>query len=108
MAKTQINQTQLALGSETAVDLLAMQNGWKGQMITALNNKVAGYADNSDTMETLVQKFAALTGNTPDSVFKVFKSNGYGKVEIKNITMPKTSNDSWEIIVCKKNGRGWQ
>lgn len=102
MAQTELNQNQLSLGSETAVDLLAMQNGWKGQMITALNNKVAGYADNSDTMETLVQKFAALTGNTPDSVYGIFKSFSSGTVRFHNFSMPKTSNNTWEITVCKK------
>lgn len=104
MAGTQINQNQISMGSETAIDLLAMQNGWKGQMITALNNKIAGYASNSDTMDTLVQKFAALTGNTPDTVFKIFKSDsGFGTVSPTMSAMPTEDNDSWEITVCKKN-----
>lgn len=103
MAETQINQTQLALGSETAVDLLSMQNGWKKEMITALNNKIPGYASSADTMATLVNKFAALTGNTPDNVYGVFKSAGYGQVRAHNFTMPKTTNSTWEITVCKKH-----
>lgn len=103
MAETQINQTQLALGSETAVDLLSMQNGWKKEMITALNNKIPGYASSADTMATLVNKFAALTGNTPDNVYGVFKSGSYdGQVRAHNFTMPKTANSTWEITVCKK------
>lgn len=103
MAETQINQTQLALGSETAVDLLSMQNGWKKEMITALNNKIPGYASSADTMATLVNKFAALTGNTPDNVYGVFKSAGYGQVRAHNFTMPKTTNSTWEITVCRKH-----
>ena len=102
MAETQINQTQLALGSETAVDLLAMQNGWKKEMITALNNKIPGYASSADTMATLVNKFEALTGNTPDNVYRIFKSGSYGQVRLHNITMPKVTNDTWEITICKK------
>ena len=102
MAETQINQAQINLGSETAIDLLAMQNGWKGQMIAALNAKIPGYASEADTMATLVQKFAALTGNTPDSVFKIFKSWTYGQVSPRVSAMPSVSNNSWEITVCKK------
>lgn len=102
MAETEINQNQLSLGSETAVDLLAMQNGWKSNMITALNGKIPGYASNADTMATLVNKFAALTGNTPDSVYGIFKSFGYGSVRCHNFSMPKASNNTWEITVCKK------
>lgn len=103
MAQTELNQNQLSLGSETAIDLLAMQNGWKGQMITALNNKVAGYASNADTMTTLVNKFSALTGNTPDSVYGIFKSFSFGTVRLHNFSMPKISNNTWEITVCKKS-----
>lgn len=103
MAGTQINQNQINLGSETAIDLLAMQNGWKGQMINALNSKISGYASNSDTIDTLVEKFAALTGNTPDNVYGVFKSVGYGQVRAHNFIMPKTTNSTWEITVCKKH-----
>lgn len=102
MAQTEINQNQLSLGSETAVDLLAMQNGWKGNMITALNGKIPGYASNADTMPTLVNKFSALTGNTPDSVYGIFKAYAYGTVRLHNFSMPKTSNNTWEITVCKK------
>lgn len=103
MAGTQINQNQINLGSETAIDLLAMQNGWKRDMITAMNNKISGYASDADTMSTIVSKFMALTGNTPDTVYKVFKSySGNGVVAPIMSAMPTTSNDSWEIRICKK------
>lgn len=99
---TQINQNQIALGSETAIDLLAMQNGWKKEMITAMNNKIANYASDSDTMNTVVSKFMGMTGNNPDTVYKVFKGTYYGTVRPVMSAMPITSNDSWEITVCQK------
>ncbi|MBO4556882.1 MAG: hypothetical protein J5706_08985 [Elusimicrobiales bacterium] len=102
MAGTQINQNQINLGSETAIDLLAMQNGWKKEMITAMNNKIANYASEADTMNTVVQKFMGMTGNTPDTVYKVFKGIYWGTVRPVMSAMPTTSNDSWEITVCKK------
>lgn len=103
MAGTQINQNQINLGSETAIDLLAMQNGWKKEMITAMNNKIANYASDADTMNTVVQKFMALTGNTPDTVYKVFKAVNWGGFVMPRMTaMPTTSNDSWEITLCQK------
>ena len=101
--ETKLNSNQISLGNETAVDLLAMQNGWKKEMITAMNNKIAGYASNADTMNTVVQKFMALTGNTPDTVYKVFKAVNWGGPVMPRMTvMPTTSNDSWEITLCQK------
>lgn len=102
MAGTQINQNQINLGSETAIDLLAMQNGWKASMITALNNKIANYASDADTMNTVVSKFMGMTGSNPDTVYKVFKGVYYGTVRPVMSAMPTTSNDSWEITVCQK------
>lgn len=103
MGNTQINQNQINMGNETAIDLLSMQNGWKNDIITALNNKIPGYASSADTIPTLVNKFSALTGNTPDNVYGVFKSAGYGQVRAHNFTMPKATNSTWEITVCKKH-----
>lgn len=103
MGNTQINQNQINMGNETAIDLLAAQNGWKSDIITALNNKIPGYASSADTMPTLVNKFSALTGNTPDNVYGVFKSAGYGQVRAHNFTMPKATNSTWEITVCRKH-----
>ena len=103
MAETQINQAQINLGSETAIDLLAMQNGWKKEMITAMNNKIANYASDADTMNTVVSKFKGMTGNTPDTVYKIFKGVNWGGAVMPRMTaMPTTSNDSWEITLCQK------
>lgn len=103
MAGTQINQNQINLGSETAIDLLAMQNGWKREMITAMNNKIANYASDADTMNTVVSKFMGMTGSNPSTVYKIFKAVNWGGPVMPRMTaMPTTSNDSWEITLCQK------
>ncbi len=105
MAGTQINQNQINLGSETAVDLLAMQNGWKKEMITAMNNKIANYASDADTMNTVVQKFTGLTGSTPNSVYRVVRGleDYYGNRALIRIftRMPQDTNNVWEMTICK-------
>lgn len=75
MGLTKITQDQLDLGSETAVDLLAMQNGWKGDMINGINAKVPGNASASDTMPGLVNKFLSIVqdeDSDPEGYFSVY------------------------------------
>lgn len=68
MPLTKLGQSQIDLGSETAIDLLAMQNSWKKDMIDGINTKVPGNAGASDTMPVLVEKFLSIVrGEDSDS-----------------------------------------
>lgn len=96
MDQTKLNQNQINLGSETAIDLLAMQNGWKSSLIGGLNNSIMGYASETDTWDQLISKFANLTATSTTTIQDRITGSSQC-VFLCNKPLVNASGDAWSL-----------
>lgn len=96
MGLTKLQQSQINLGSETAIDLLAMQNGWKASLIGGLNNSIMGYASETDTWDQLISKFVNLAATSTTTIQDRITGSGQC-VFLCNKPFVNASGDAWSL-----------